>query len=1001
MRYPLFTVFLQTVTGLPGVFLPKLYFFQSAVTNEVSLRRKVSLVAQRAGVAEVARDPDARGVLRSQCAMEIREQHDGDQAQRWPWNVLGSALRADQACTSVLDHTRARRNFEESQDLMEGVVSEVERSEELAAISFVRQGDAKMNTIRSFELRQANRRKAVVLEALHKWWMVVLRTLRQVEQAEADNSSIPEEFYIRLLVRIARALLEEDDYDEAEVTAEAREDWRRDMRRNSTNGRMERTAFLDGMFELADIWTLSMDAKEYAAFLNRLLSDVLEPGTGVFWIEARAESPPPPPPTLEVPSLQPPPPPPPREIREATKTQHQERKAAVLMQAQARGVAARKEKQPEAAPPATPAPPTTRPPPPAPPNTRPQSAVLPLPQPPQPPPQKPRAPSPRHRAASLGGLSNGVLVSHDQESRLTIDVPRGGQPRLPFQRSTQVQEGTEEALARIVHVDRGIDERRASSTSPVPTNGAAITSVTMLEQPKSVVRGSTSPSQATPLSCGSISPRAMAVASRGSNSPRATSPRPPLEHTAPSHGRPRMSASRLLYEMGLSAPRSQPPITAPTWSSSGTTLNDRTVQSGLRVSASLGSFSSALPPAGLSVAESESARRHARPSSPTISSSARESSWQDLKDHFRAVGEVLHSDGVALGVAAGSSSSLQDPDGRARSRSRSLDSSGLVTFATPQQAPTAIISTQHDPALLFGAVVQHGNGAVMHSPPRRLSTNTHTSTLPPAHTRPMPARALVSMESPRAAALVTALKKDSKEATALQPLRTLPISAIGSYRGTRALSPSSPVSVIDSLRSSRLRSPSTIRERQFASDISPAVPPPTSNDVRPRHHSPAGSSSNMRGVSIVELMLPSSEPLLSAAVLPRASSPASIHGKRGGRPYSASLASMSASTPSGRPYSAPQYNSPPHQSVEPYRYEYSAPQMVELTLPAYASWGEAKSSLHLTPAVKATLSSDRGSPIKNHGLGKAKEQDDRRRRSVKATLDKVFHNLNQSGARVL
>ena len=935
--------------------------------------------------------------------MVIREQqdgtkHDGDQAQRWPWNILGSALRADQACTSALDHTRARRNFEESQELMEGVVSEVERSEELAAISFVRQGDAKMNTIRSFELRQANRRKAVVLEALHKWWMVVLRTLRQVEQAEADNSSLSEEFYIRLLVRIARALLEEDDYDEAEVTAEACEDWRRDMRRNSTNGRMERTAFLDGMFELADIWTLSMDAKEYAAFLNRLLSDVLEPGTGVFWIEARAESPPPPPPTLEVPSLQPPPPPPPREIREATKIQHQERKAAVLMQAQARGVAARKEKEPEAAPPVKPAPPPTRPPPPAPPNTRPQKAVLPLPQPPQPPPQKARAPSPRHRAASLGGLSNGVLLSHDQESRLKIAVPRGGQTRLPFQRSTQVQEGTEEALVQIVHVDREIDKRRASSTSPAPTNGAAITSVTMLEQPKSMVRGSTSTSEAAPVECGSIFPRATAVAGRGSNSPRATSPRPPLEHTAPSLvSRPMMSASRLLYEMGLSAPRSQSPITAPTWSSSGTALSNRTDQSGLRVSASLGSFTSALPPAGLSVAESESAGRHLRPSSPTISNSAWESTWQDLKDHFRAVGEVLHSD-----VAAGSSSSVQDPEGRARSRSRSLDSSGLVTFATPQQAPAAIISTNHDAALRFGAAAHHGNGEVMQSPPRRLSTNTHTSTRPPAHHRPMPAPALVSMESPPAAAAGTALKKDSKEAVALQPLRTLTISAIGSYRGTRALSPSSPVSVIDSHRSTRQRSPSTSRERQFASGDSTVVPPPTSNVGRTLHHSPAGSSSNMRGVSIVELMLPSSEPLLSAAVLPRASSPASIHGKRGGRPYSASLASMRASTPSGRPYSAPQYNSPPHQSVETYRYEYSAPHMVELTLPAYASWGEAKSSLHLTPAVKATLSSGRGSPIKNHGQGKANDQDDRRRRSVKATLDKVFgHNLNQSGTRVL
>ena len=41
IRYSLY--FYGSVTGPPGVFLPKLYFFQSAVTNEVSLRRKVSV----------------------------------------------------------------------------------------------------------------------------------------------------------------------------------------------------------------------------------------------------------------------------------------------------------------------------------------------------------------------------------------------------------------------------------------------------------------------------------------------------------------------------------------------------------------------------------------------------------------------------------------------------------------------------------------------------------------------------------------------------------------------------------------------------------------------------------------------------------------------------------------------------------------------------------------------------------------------------------------------
>ena len=56
-----------------------------------------------------------------------------------------------------------------------------------------------------------------------------------------------------------------------------------------------------------------------------------------------------------------------------------------------------------------------------------------------------------------------------------------------------------------------------------------------------------------------------------------------------------------------------------------------------------------------------------------------ETSWQDLKDHFRSVGEVLHAD-VMIGT-----------DGRSKG-------CGLVTFASAHDAARAI-QTLHDSVL--------------------------------------------------------------------------------------------------------------------------------------------------------------------------------------------------------------------------------------------------------------------------------------------------------------
>ena len=56
-----------------------------------------------------------------------------------------------------------------------------------------------------------------------------------------------------------------------------------------------------------------------------------------------------------------------------------------------------------------------------------------------------------------------------------------------------------------------------------------------------------------------------------------------------------------------------------------------------------------------------------------------ETSWQDLKDHFRSAGEVLHAD------------VMQSADGRSKG-------CGLVTFANAHDAARAI-STLHDSVL--------------------------------------------------------------------------------------------------------------------------------------------------------------------------------------------------------------------------------------------------------------------------------------------------------------
>jgi len=70
-----------------------------------------------------------------------------------------------------------------------------------------------------------------------------------------------------------------DDWDEEEATADVEDDWRRDVQRDAHGGGMGREAFMDGLFELADMWTETIDAGEYAEFLWSLLHRV------AYWVK--------------------------------------------------------------------------------------------------------------------------------------------------------------------------------------------------------------------------------------------------------------------------------------------------------------------------------------------------------------------------------------------------------------------------------------------------------------------------------------------------------------------------------------------------------------------------------------------------------------------------------------------------------------------------------------------------------------------------------------------
>ena len=173
----------------------------------------------------------------------------------------------------------------------EAVVTTVTEQSEIDKLRWWQQGDVTLETAEMLDKRHANRHARVVLVELENWWSAALHATFPVDrvasaegraaagagaasahetEAELAASTTPavvtidERRYVDIFVKIGLALLEDDERTElASDVVEARENaeaaWRDDSR---GAGEIAKAKWLDSLFELADTWTMGVDAAE-------------------------------------------------------------------------------------------------------------------------------------------------------------------------------------------------------------------------------------------------------------------------------------------------------------------------------------------------------------------------------------------------------------------------------------------------------------------------------------------------------------------------------------------------------------------------------------------------------------------------------------------------------------------------------------------------------------------------------------------------------------------
>ena len=99
----------------------------------------------------------------------------------------------------------------------------------------------------------------------------VARSLFYLASGDANAVDLSKKEYIKLSLSMQKVLFK--PFDVVSAVAIANEDWRRDC---GERMRMPKKRFVDSMFELADLWTDSLEPHKYVTFLSKLLDCVSE-----------------------------------------------------------------------------------------------------------------------------------------------------------------------------------------------------------------------------------------------------------------------------------------------------------------------------------------------------------------------------------------------------------------------------------------------------------------------------------------------------------------------------------------------------------------------------------------------------------------------------------------------------------------------------------------------------------------------------------------------------
>jgi len=132
-------------------------------------------------------------------------------------------------------------------------------------------GDETLNSVEAFTKRQTLRKNRLVTEMLTMFWAVALSVAKHRPHGRPNAVDLSFDDYLITYKQIYRKLVGEDDYDEAEAEDSALEEFFRDA---GGMGFMSQHAFVGGIFEVADLYVESLEAEDYANFLNDLLMEI-------------------------------------------------------------------------------------------------------------------------------------------------------------------------------------------------------------------------------------------------------------------------------------------------------------------------------------------------------------------------------------------------------------------------------------------------------------------------------------------------------------------------------------------------------------------------------------------------------------------------------------------------------------------------------------------------------------------------------------------------------